>query len=326
MVERPTLSYSRHIAIVKQRSVLMSNTEIAAGLPIPSDAEGILATLKRLGQVRDDTLEIFASRTRDRDPIAVYRDALSGVIFIDNYYVGDDTYERGNYRLIEAPLGGDLEDLTDTERRCETYEQFYVGKEICDFGCGAGSFVKRVSPVVRSAYAVELQQSFRENLTGSGIRCVSDLSEIDEQMDTMFLFHSFEHLPFPITALKQIREKLKGGGKGRIVIEVPHARDFLIDRLCVAEFIKFTLWSQHLLLHTRSSLEAFLRDAGFRDIVLEGVQRYGLSNHLNWLRSGTAGGHKSNLSVIDSPSLKLAYADALSRLDANDTIVAVATT
>ena len=73
-------------------------------------------------------------------------------------------------------------------------------------------------------------------------------------------------------------------------------------------------------------MRAFLHDAGFKSIVIEGVQRYGLSNHLHWLRNKLPAGHKSNLSLLESPVLKTAYADALSRLDANDTLVAVATT
>jgi len=109
-----------------------------------------------------------------------------------------------------------------------------------------------------------------------------------------------------------------------LVIEVPHANDFLLSTLNNDEFKQFTLWSQHLILHTKESLCRILRYAGFEDIRIEGVQRYPLSNHLNWLANGKAGGHKSPLSLIDSPTLTNAYSDSLARIDATDTLVAIA--
>jgi len=54
------------------------------------------------------------------------------------------------------------------------------------------------------------------------------------------------------------------------------------------------------------------------------VQRYPLSNHINWLSNGKPGGHKSSLSLIDTPALTSAYSDSLARIDATDTLVAIA--
>lgn len=74
----------------------------------------IRATLERLGVVRAENIEIFATRTRDRDDVVVYRDKLSKVIFIDGYYVGEETYRSGAYRLRPKPsmssVGRGLED------------------------------------------------------------------------------------------------------------------------------------------------------------------------------------------------------------------------
>ena len=61
-----------------------------------------------------------------------------------------------------------------------------------------------------------------------------------------------------------------------------------------------------------------------RDIQIEGVQRYPLSNHVNWLAKGKAGGHKSPISAIDSEALSDAYKNSLARIDATDTLVAIA--
>ena len=111
-----------------------------------------------------------------------------------------------------------------------------------------------------------------------------------------------------------------------MIIEVPHARDFLIHNLKVKDFIDFTLWSQHLILHTRESLRLILADAGFKNIVIQGVQRYSIANHFHWLSHKQPGGHKSLLSAIETPELVASYHQALARIDATDTLVAIATT
>ena len=111
---------------------------------------------------------------------------------------------------------------------------------------------------------------------------------------------------------------------GSLILEVPHASDILLSQLETDAFKRFTLWSQHLILHTRESLRRLLQAGGFSNIVIEGVQRYPLSNHLNWLSQGKPGGHKSVLSALDTPELKMAYEAALRKIDATDTLVAIA--
>ena len=119
-----------------------------------------------------------------------------------------------------------------------------------------------------------------------------------------------------------MKKKLKKGGV--VIIEVPHANDFLLDILELGSFKRFTLWSQHLILHTRISLKAFLKEAGFSNILIQGVQRYPLSNHLRWIGDKKPGGHKSIISSIDSDELYEAYENSLQKLDATDTLVAIA--
>ena len=79
-------------------------------------------------------------------------------------------------------------------------------------------------------------------------------------------------------------------------------------------------------MHTRVSLYRFLQCVGFEQINITGVQRYPLSNHLNWLVNGRPGGHKSPLSIIDSNILNEEYENSLARIDATDTLVALAIT
>lgn len=293
-------------------------------------SSNIKNSLLRLGLINEKNVEVFSKNTRDREGLTVYKDTKSKIIFIDEYYVGDEEYESGDYRDEPQPLmpytNADFEDMLDTERRYQKYRQFVVNREICDFGCGEGNFLRISRPFAKSAYGVEIQKNFNDALNAEGIKCFLKLEDVNNSIDTVFLFHCLEHLPDPVETLKEIFKKLKANGEGKIIVEVPHAKDFLLDQLELESFKNFTLWSQHLILHTRDSLKSFLADAGFKNIHIEGVQRYTLSNHLNWLKNGKPGGHKNPLSIIETENLKSAYANSLSKLDANDTLVAVATT
>ena len=140
-------------------------------------------------------------------------------------------------------------------------------------------------------------------------------------VDTVFCFHTLEHLDDPIKYLKLFKDILCPNG--HLVIEVPHANDFLLRYLENEPFKEFSLWSQHLILHSRVSLAAFLREAGFSKFIIQAKQRYGLSNHFNWIINGKAGGHKNILSAFETDELNKAYEGSLQMIDATDTLIAI---
>lgn len=112
---------------------------------------------------------------------------------------------------------------------------------------------------------------------------------------------------------------LKPGGS--IYIEVPHAKDILLCDLYLEEFKSFTLWSQHLILHTKESLRKMISFCGYESVDIVGIQRYPISNHLYWLKERKPGGHKSYLKKIDHLDLNLAYEKVLKSIDSTDTLL-----
>lgn len=119
---------------------------------------------------------------------------------------------------------------------------------------------------------------------------VSDISHLPQDgFDIIALFHVFEHLADPVGIAKMLKKLLRPGGM--LLVEVPHARDFLLETLDCSEFRHFTLWSEHLVLHTDVSLSAVIKSAGFSGIEVTGHPRFPLSNHLYWLRHGKPGGY-----------------------------------
>lgn len=282
-----------------------------------------------LGLADEATSEIFYHGTRDNKHLNVYRDKMSGVIYIRDYYIGDCEYISGEYRAVKAQREGkraklaNYERLEDCRRRVSSLKQFYCARDIADFGCGHGDFLVATRSACRSVVGIELQRDLAESLEANGIRCVSDLSALEDgSLDSIFMFHSFEHLPDPLGVLQVVREKLRPGGN--LLIEVPHACDFLLSVIKEESFIRFTLWSQHLILHTQCSLRVFLESAGFQNVLVKGVQRYPLVNHLHWMSRHAPGGHLSPWAFLETPALTEAYGQALAAAGSTDTLMAIA--
>ncbi len=278
----------------------------------------IFDMLQSLGMTSLETRRVFARKTRDRDNLTVWRDERSKVIFIDDYHVGVEEYRTGEYRKKGKP---DFERLNDADRRLNDYRKFYAGKKICDVGCGAGHFLIGAKGQADVVNGVELQLDYIEHLRTSGVECSESIANLPGPFDAIFMFHTLEHFEDPLGMLKQVIEKLTPDGK--LIIEVPHANDFLISSLKCEKFIEFTLWSQHLVLHTRESLRRLFEAVGMRNILIEGRQRYTLANHLTWLSKGVPGGHKALLSALDTSELHAAYENSMRKLDTTDTIIAI---
>jgi len=285
----------------------------------------ILNTLEALQLTSHETKEIYSHFTRDKELI-VWRDRISHVIFIDGYYVGDEVYTNGGYHkdlLTCSHIKKSEQPNIDNERRFKQFLNMIKDSQIADFGCGEGKFLMKAKRVSQSVLGVELQTSHINHLRKADIPCHNSLDGIpDHSLDTCFMFHVFEHLPDPLQTLLDIRCKLKNGGN--IVIEVPHARDFLLEGLKLAAFKEFTLWSQHLILHTRVSLHRILHLAGYINISVDPFQRYPLSNHFNWLSHGKPGVKDALFESFDTPDLLQSYSDVMADLDMTDTLIATA--
>ena len=276
-------------------------------------------SLVNYGLVSEKTSVIFSESTRDNKDAKVYKDLKSGIIYLKDYYVEENTYEMGNYdrkRKINYGM------YRDCDRRVDTLKQFYIGKNIIDFGCGYSYFLSRVKNYTNYCAGIDLDVASIKKLKSENIDAYFSLDDIpDNSLDTVFMFHSMEHLKNPIQILEKINCKLKKFGN--LIVEVPHARDFLISKVKSKKFIEKSLWTQHLILHTRNSLEMFLDKSGYHSIFVKGVQRYPISNHFNWIVNELPNGHMSEFSCLETKELNSAYENSLSNIDCTDTLVAI---
>jgi uncharacterized C2H2 Zn-finger protein len=287
----------------------------------------IKSLLCNLGISDEQSIVPFYPKVRDRDDLSVLKCQRSGVIFlsrsdhmeISHYENKKDFKYWGAHDRKTAILSG----YEDANRRVEQFKNIVANKKWIDVGTGAGGILDLLSPISSQTVAVEPQESARKFLIKSGYEVYSSVDEVPfNDLEVATLFHVFEHFTDPIGTLEILRNKMAKGAK--IIIEVPHAKDFLISFLDLDVFKSFTFWSEHLILHTRESLNIFLERAGFSSISIKSYQRYPLANHLYWLAKGKSGGHimwdHLRTSMLDTE-----YGNMLAQIDNTDTLIAVAT-
>ena len=190
---------------------------------------------------------------------------------------------------------------------------------VLDFGCGMGDFVRLTQEISKKSIGLELNNEVREYNNNNGITCIKSLAELnDDKFDLITLNHVFEHLNDPINILVELQKYLKDDGV--IIIEVPHARDFLLETFNLKSFKNFIFWSDHLILHTKESLEKFAMKSGLYAKSIKGFQRYPISNHYNWLLNGQPSGHEI-FHNLNNDEFHKHYEKFLDSIDQNDTLI-----
>ncbi len=280
-----------------------------------------LAQLLKSGVVHECDLETYSEGARDSDNMPMVRCRRTGAIFIkDIAHATAEHYEEKSFGETRDGFWGGPIDKFDLDRRTELLKSYVPGKDWLDFGCGFGDILSTAGPFARSIAATELNAIQTAHVRKAGFDVRKDLAEFGRSFGVVSMFHVLEHLPDPIATLSHIRKHMHVGST--LIAEVPHARDFLLGPLDSDPFKRFTLWSEHLVLHTRETLRFAISEAGFQVVSVSGVQRYPISNHLNWARHGLQGGHET-FAFLNDGTLHRAYESVLQRSDFTDTLVIV---
>jgi len=287
------------------------------------ETHSIVRALFELGLSSPQDLELFHPRTRDRADISVYRCRRSEVLVLSSIQHMSVSHCEEKEEFIfgqkDDRLRAAVASIEDSERRAREVRLLVINKRWLDVGTGHGGILDLLAPITLTTAGVEPQRKAREALIQAGYSVFPDLASVNGVFDVITLFHVYEHLSDPIGFLSELKQLLAPGGI--IILEIPHARDFLLTELDCQSFRAFTLWSEHLLLHTRQSLFAFVRASGYSRCEILGRQRYSLANHLHWLVRGKPGGHIVWTHFQDK-TLDLAYEAKLAALDRTDTLLA----
>jgi 2-polyprenyl-3-methyl-5-hydroxy-6-metoxy-1,4-benzoquinol methylase len=269
-----------------------------------------------------ESLSLYASGARDKADCPMLRCKRTGAIFAqDIAHMNNEHYQEKPFDDAEQRFTGGVIDKMDLDRRAALLNSYVPGKQWLDFGCGFGEILKAVGPFSASTAATELNRTQSNFVRAAGFDVRNDIAEFGRtDFEVVTLFHVLEHLLDPVAMLAHIKRHCSPGAT--IIVEVPHARDFLLTGLGLDSFKRFTLWSEHLVLHTKQTLAFAFEQAGLELKSIAGVQRYPLSNHLHWAANDLPRGHEE-LAWLNTPDLQLAYQAALSAQDATDTLLAV---
>jgi len=276
-----------------------------------------------------------SGKVRDNDKLEILKCDWCGLKFLSNYpsfdHIGNSFYESSQMRKEdkEKEITEMLEAAKeDDDRRYALLEDEIKGKFILDFGCGAGGFLMNIQKndyrgSSLSVCGIEPERRVREYLAEKGYNVFESYEialeghqKIGLSFDYITLFHTLEHLARPRETLKQLKTLLSPGGK--IVIEVPHADDALLETYECKAFSDFTYWSCHLFLFNENSFDYLSKELGMK-MSCKYIQRYSLSNHVWWMTKGRPGGHKE-MTFLNDERLMEEYERVLAENEVTDTI------
>ena len=290
------------------------------------ESSQVVKDLNKVGIFKNKNTKIFSNRTRDGD-VKVLKDEKSGVIFIPKYRTNiKHHYQKKSENLFSVvnnvkikKRNLPLTELNDDLRRFNYLKNKIKNKKLLDFGCGKGKFLALAKKNTKSVSGLEISNQFINYLRKNNFKMYNDIDNINEKFDIITLFHVLEHIPDQINTLINIKKILNKNGK--VIIEVPHANDLLLN---LKVFRNFTLWSEHLVLHTKLSLSKYLKIAGYKIEKIQLIQRYNFLNHLKWFLEGKPEGHVTYQDTNDKDIIKC-YNKYLIKKDLADTILLEAT-
>ena len=260
--------------------------------------------LMKYNIINDNNIKVFSNKTRDSN-IKVFQDKKEKIIFLSEHKTGINYYKKvkthdtrpvsylskKKMNYVFTSKGNIITKyLDDDRRRKNKFNKLFLGKDVLDFGCGWGNFLKMLKKT-KSKSGIEVGEAFLKFIKNRNKSIVvkKSIFDFDKKFDYITLFHVLHYLPNQIELLKNLRKYLKKNGK--IIIEVPNAKDFLLSFDNFDNFKNFTLSKEQLILHTEKSLRSFVRNAGYKSIKIEFYQRYNMNNHFGWFLHNKPGGH-----------------------------------
>lgn len=281
--------------------------------------------------IKKSKIDVISSKTRNAH-IKVLKDKVSKIIFLEkiitskNYYRENykSNLKKGRFFSETKFLNGKRiinKRINDDNRRIKEFIKYIRNKDICDFGCGFGGFLMKSRKIAKSITGIEIGNNCREFLSKNRIKNYQYINEISKKFDLITLFHTLHYIPNQIEILKELKKRINK--KGKIIIEVPHAKDFLLQDKALPGFKDFTFCKESLIWHTEKSLIKFLKVTGYKNIRMIYYQRYGIDNHFGWYLYNKPGGHNFMNKKIDD-KLRNSYNQFIIDNKSTDTLIAIA--
>lgn len=206
-----------------------------------------------------------------------------------------DFYQKGDFRNInrgELGLQTHDPDGTFASRMGQAIYRFNIikpflctDKTLLEIGCGSGSFLSLVQPLVQQCAAMELDAVFAEYVrvrfnVDVLEKAIEDLPDGFGPFDLISMWFVLEHLHDPVRDLTRLRDIVSD--RGTVFMLLPNLQDPLLTIYRSREYSDFFYQLPHLNYFSPATLRDTLRRSGWDGKVIP-VQIYGLANHLRWL-------------------------------------------
>ncbi len=212
----------------------------------------------------------------------------------------EDFYETNKYRE-----NFDYEiDISSMQRKFDPEQHGRInrigienlrGQVVADFGAGPGIFIDAIRTVSKKTVVVEPSQKYRSHLSDLGHDCFPYAEQMLEKyaaaIDVVVSFDTIEHVPDVKGFDRKRYQSLKP--QGILYLSMPNLNDIL-RYICPKEYEPFYFQVAHVNYFNASSSFRLLNEAGFEEISVDYIHKYGINNILRWLKFGAPGQLSSN--------------------------------
>lgn len=209
---------------------------------------------------------------------------------LDEYYSGKDYWENHHGQLSINMLQKKL-DPEQFRWKSEIDPTYLRNKVVLDYGCGSGLFLDGITSIASQTIGVDKAGFFKDHLRQNGHIFYNELSSLKKgAIQTLVSFDTLEHLPEPLTFLKEIHNKLSSDAD--IFIGVPNYWDFL--KKLVPKYLPFFYHKSHLYYYSEQCLKWMLDKTSFQHVDTSFVHKYNIENAINWALHFKGTGNKSS--------------------------------
>jgi len=169
------------------------------------------------------------------------------------------------------------------EDRVKLVKQYIdKNKRLLDVGCSAGQFISNISPYVKLADGLEINEKFAlyasKMTNGLVYNSFDDLPK-PGLYDCIVSFQTLEHVDNLFEFMNNIKEILHS--EGNVIIEVPNLNDALLSLYDLPEYDKTFYHKAHKWYFSDKSLMNLMDKCGFVGKIKYN-QDFGMFNHLYW--------------------------------------------
>jgi|GEM_PF-852640 len=229
---------------------------------------------------------------------------------------------------VAVHIDSSFDDMVDDsieKRWADIGHWFKDAQTVLEIGAEKGGFLDRLRAdgPKTSLVGVDACPAYTELLAEKGYAAFAYVEDVpeDKRFERVCFFSLLEHILDPVAFLRRTATHLEPGGL--MVIEVPLSRDPLVSIYDIDAFKNFYFQAMHPYVFGLEALDLLLERSGLMRVDVRFKQRYGLANHLQWLKEGAPGG-SSALSAIFDGAAEGEYIAALEKAETTDTVYVAA--